>query len=304
MSLFGRSQATVSQEAFSSLAAFECVDDPSTPKQADVHNKYAVTGNAGELQDGTIQDVGDKTEREHEKSLALPSYTASQESPAENKEGTSRRSSYLIKVCNEGDLNLTGGPHSPDSHVRDVQNMSLETFKRQTVRGESPTALLAKSTTKESADSRRASTMSSSGLGVHVPAFKHDPWLELSRVFKKRFAKPRKKEVLQIIQEFGRFRLDGNCEIGMEEFKELLHVLVKIPTMFEIPEKWVLRFWTELDVDKSGTADAQEIVNWYNKHFGKAHMDQTQESCADEFYRSIPGIHVKQFTMGDRKSVV
>jgi len=81
---------------------------------------------------------------------------------------------------------------------------------------------------------------------------------------------------------YDRFDLDKNGSIDKDEFRELLHVLMRCPPSERFPESRIMHFWNECDDDGDGQVDLEEFVNFYVNHF-KHHA----EDPLKDFYHSF-----------------
>jgi len=86
---------------------------------------------------------------------------------------------------------------------------------------------------------------------------------------------------------YHQFDTDHSGEIDMEEFRQLMHILMKVPRDEVIPESRVLTLWSECDTNGSGLIDLEEFVTFYLRHFDKdAHEPMTDYYQA---LRRVPG---------------
>jgi len=85
---------------------------------------------------------------------------------------------------------------------------------------------------------------------------------------------------------YDKFDLDGSGSIELDEFRELMHILMKVPKDMRIPESRIMHFWTECDIDGSGDVDLEEFVTFYLKHF-----DEHAEEPLHDFYQAIRRVH-------------
>jgi len=83
--------------------------------------------------------------------------------------------------------------------------------------------------------------------------------------------------------EYDKFDTNGNGLIGLDEFRELMHILLKIPKEHRIPESRMLHFWRQADSDGSGEIDLQEFVTFYIKYFSR----EVTEDPIEDYYKSI-----------------
>lgn len=94
---------------------------------------------------------------------------------------------------------------------------------------------------------------------------------------------------------FNRFDVDQSGEIDETEFKQLLNVLLKVPSHVDLPDNRVRSFWKEIDADNSGFVDFEEFFAWYRRYFegGK----NSFRSPIEQFYASVrwvPGSRTAQ----------
>merc|ERR1712118_141874 len=73
---------------------------------------------------------------------------------------------------------------------------------------------------------------------------------------------------------------DQSGEIDFEEFRKLVHILLRIPAHLHLPEKRVMAFWKEIDQDQSGNVDFEEFLAWYKR----------QSLSVNAFYAQVRGI--------------
>jgi Ca2+-binding EF-hand superfamily protein len=83
-------------------------------------------------------------------------------------------------------------------------------------------------------------------------------------------------------RQFDRYDTDKSGFIDREEFKGLLHALMKVPADLQIPDSRVHHFWQECDTDGSGAVDLPEFCSFYVKHF-----DPNAFHPMEDFYRGM-----------------
>jgi len=83
--------------------------------------------------------------------------------------------------------------------------------------------------------------------------------------------------------QFDKYDTDGSGSIELNEFRELMHVLMKVPKGLRVPESRILHFWREADWDGSGEVDLEEFVTFYMKHFDSSVI----ESPIIDYYKGI-----------------
>eukprot|EP00928_Gymnodinium_smaydae_P017421 TRINITY_DN16656_c0_g2_i3.p1 TRINITY_DN16656_c0_g2~~TRINITY_DN16656_c0_g2_i3.p1 ORF type:complete len:435 (+),score=73.83 TRINITY_DN16656_c0_g2_i3:81-1385(+) len=71
----------------------------------------------------------------------------------------------------------------------------------------------------------------------------------------------------RIKQEFDKWDADRSGEIDQDEFRAMLHAVLKCRNSGDLSESRVQRFWKEIDVDGNGMVDFGEFVVWYLKYF-------------------------------------
>lgn len=76
-------------------------------------------------------------------------------------------------------------------------------------------------------------------------------------------------EVERLQKQFAKFNTSGSGLILYDEFRPLLHQLLKIPTGIAFLESRVKFFWKEVDRDASGEVTFDEFVTWYRRYFGR-----------------------------------
>lgn len=91
-------------------------------------------------------------------------------------------------------------------------------------------------------------------------------------------------------KEFERFDTDGSGEIELDEFRELLNVLLKVPANGEkIPESRVQSFWRICDLDGNGSLDLVEFVTFWLKHF-----EPGGSNPLEDFYQGTRAVSVSK----------
>jgi len=68
-------------------------------------------------------------------------------------------------------------------------------------------------------------------------------------------------------QLYHKFDFDSTGLIEYEEFRVLMHTLMKYPPGLEIPEKRLAHFWSEADCNGNGKVDLEEFIRFYSLHF-------------------------------------
>jgi Ca2+-binding EF-hand superfamily protein len=84
-------------------------------------------------------------------------------------------------------------------------------------------------------------------------------------------------------KEFDKFDVDSSGFIDYPEFKELMHILMKVSKGLKLPESRLKHFWHEADKNNDGTVCLEEFVKFYTKHFGA----DPEEDPVEDYYRSI-----------------
>lgn len=87
-------------------------------------------------------------------------------------------------------------------------------------------------------------------------------------------------EVERMKREFDRFDEDSSGEVEYEEFRKLVHILLRIPPGLDLPEKRLHAFWQEIDQDQSGAVDFEEFLAWYRR----------QNLTVNSYYAQVRGI--------------
>jgi len=85
---------------------------------------------------------------------------------------------------------------------------------------------------------------------------------------------------------FDRFDCNRNGAIELDEFRELVHSLMKVPAGLQIPESRVLHFWQECNRGCSGRVDLGEFVAFYVKHF-----NPDAPNPIEDYYKAIRRVH-------------
>lgn len=75
-------------------------------------------------------------------------------------------------------------------------------------------------------------------------------------------------DIEKLKNSFDRFDEDGSGAIDLEEFENVLRVLMKIPSHIQIPPNRVRQFWVETDIDRSGEVSFEEFLIFYTRYFG------------------------------------
>jgi len=86
---------------------------------------------------------------------------------------------------------------------------------------------------------------------------------------------------------FDKFDIDGSGDIDMDEFRELLRILMKTPKHVEIPENRVENLYRECDADGSGEVDFEEFVTFYLRHF-----DADSEDPLTDYYKGLRRVSI------------
>jgi len=74
-------------------------------------------------------------------------------------------------------------------------------------------------------------------------------------------------DVEKIRKLFCEFDLNGNGSIDQEEFRPMMHQLMKVKDPSQVSEKKLNRFWKEVDSDHNGNISFEEFAVWYYKLF-------------------------------------
>jgi len=81
---------------------------------------------------------------------------------------------------------------------------------------------------------------------------------------------------------FNKFDADSSGMICKKEFKDLMHVLMKVPKDLDIPETRITHFWQEADSDGSGLIDLEEFISFYIKHFNTG-----SDNPMEDYYKAF-----------------
>eukprot|EP00927_Polykrikos_kofoidii_P086412 TRINITY_DN9677_c0_g1_i1.p1 TRINITY_DN9677_c0_g1~~TRINITY_DN9677_c0_g1_i1.p1 ORF type:complete len:783 (-),score=145.05 TRINITY_DN9677_c0_g1_i1:471-2819(-) len=66
---------------------------------------------------------------------------------------------------------------------------------------------------------------------------------------------------------FDTYDTDSSGFIDIEEFKQVLCKLLKVPANMEFPHSRIRYFWSEIDTDGSGKAMFEVFLQWYHRYF-------------------------------------
>lgn len=78
---------------------------------------------------------------------------------------------------------------------------------------------------------------------------------------------------------------DNSGKVEMNEFKQLLEKVLRVPAGLELPQNRVRHFWSELDTKRTGDGvDFEEFLTWYIKYFGDGTAGSPKKSGA----RTVP----------------
>jgi len=83
---------------------------------------------------------------------------------------------------------------------------------------------------------------------------------------------------------FDSFDANRSGKIDFDEFSQVLHELMKVPTGANLPDSRVLRFWREVDLDQSGEVAFDEFVAWWVRQ-------QHGLASYDDFYKQVRSLH-------------
>lgn len=78
------------------------------------------------------------------------------------------------------------------------------------------------------------------------------------------------------------FDTDGSGEIELDEFTEILNLLLKVPDGHRLPDDRVLSMWRQADRLNAGALDFEQFC-----HFYRANFDEAAECLLTDFYQSI-----------------
>lgn len=91
-------------------------------------------------------------------------------------------------------------------------------------------------------------------------------------------------------KQFDKFDTDHSGLISIDEFREIMHIMMKVTNGLRIPESRIHHFWQECDDNGSGTVDLAEFVTFYIKHFD---ADAEDASPMEDYYKSIRRVSSK-----------
>jgi len=83
-------------------------------------------------------------------------------------------------------------------------------------------------------------------------------------------------------KQFDTFDTDGSGHIDLPEFREIMHVVMKVKPPLRIPESRIVHFWRECDVNGDKNVDLKEFVTFYINHF-----DPNASDPMEDFYKGI-----------------
>lgn len=81
---------------------------------------------------------------------------------------------------------------------------------------------------------------------------------------------------------FVAFDTDGSGEIELDEFTEILNVLLKVPEGQRLPDDRVNSMWRQADKLNAGALDFEQFC-----HFYRANFDEAAECLLADFYHSL-----------------
>lgn len=87
---------------------------------------------------------------------------------------------------------------------------------------------------------------------------------------------------------FDKYDSDGSGMLDREEFYMLLEQLLRIPKGQDLSMTRKRMFWSETDVDGSGSVNFSEFMVFYSKYFGES----SDTSPLEEYYRRIRKVSV------------
>jgi len=80
---------------------------------------------------------------------------------------------------------------------------------------------------------------------------------------------------------------DRSGDIGMEEFKQILCMTLKVPQHVGLPMSCVQYFWSQIDVDASGMVTFEEFLCWRMKYFDGRSDHNVKLMSYEDYYKNI-----------------
>mmetsp|Transcript_134154 Transcript_134154/g.267716 ORF Transcript_134154/g.267716 Transcript_134154/m.267716 type:complete len:445 (-) Transcript_134154:486-1820(-) len=107
----------------------------------------------------------------------------------------------------------------------------------------------------------------------------------LRRLAKKQGVSP--ECVTQIKVIFDTYDKDRSGTVDMEEFKQILYMVMKVPQHIGLPMSSVQYFWSQINVDSSGTVTFEEFLCWWMKYFDDSSAQGLKHMPFEDFYKHI-----------------
>lgn len=96
-------------------------------------------------------------------------------------------------------------------------------------------------------------------------------------------------EYVEVIKRcFDLYDEDGSGTVEFQEFRLILHKVLRVPSHLELPPSRIQYFWTEIDTDGSGSVEFEEFISWWLRYFDE--RDQHRSAVAmpfEVFYKQI-----------------
>ncbi|CAJ1356469.1 unnamed protein product [Effrenium voratum] len=86
-------------------------------------------------------------------------------------------------------------------------------------------------------------------------------------------------------EAFEKFDQDGSGAIDMDEFEELLHVIMKVPTGHHLSAERVMVLWRDADREGEGELDLEAFCRFCTRHLEQG--SNNAKISFSEYYRSI-----------------
>jgi len=107
----------------------------------------------------------------------------------------------------------------------------------------------------------------------------------LRRLAKKQGVSP--ECVTQIKVIFDTYDKDRSGTVDMEEFKQILYMAMKVPRHVGLPMTRVQYFWSQINVDSSGTVTFEAFLSWWMKNFDDSSTQGMKHMPFEDYYRHI-----------------
>jgi len=99
-------------------------------------------------------------------------------------------------------------------------------------------------------------------------------------------------EVEDLKDTFERFDTNRTGHLDFNQFKSLLHLLMKVPTTVEIPDARALKYWKEIESSNQGKIGFEGFFSWHKRCFSVQDAS-SRLSCLT--YANFAGAHIMQF---------